>query len=255
MADILEFALEYLAQGWPVLPTLGKQPVAAWREYQQRKPSTAQVRDWFTGNDNYNVAVVTGHVSGLVVVDCDSEDDADWWLSRFPLSPLTVATGGGGAHFYYQHPGPVVRNRCRLFGRQIDLRADGGLVVAPPSIHPETARAYRWKHGLGSVGERIPEFDVGWIAPRRIAKPSSLPAADPSNPAIRHGIAYIHCIRAISGEGGHHATFRAACKLRDAGLTPEQALQALEHWNKINAKPPWSSKELAHKVEDAYRNA
>lgn len=255
MPDILTFALEYVERGWPVIPTLGKQPITAWTEYQQRLPTTDQVRAWFNCQGGYNVAIVTGSCSGLVVVDCDSEEDTTWWMSRFPPSPLTVATGGGGAHFYYRHPGQSVRNRCRLFGRKIDLRADGGLVVAPPSIHPETGRAYQWKHGFGSLRERIPEFEDRWIAPRRIVKTSSLPAADRHDSAIRDGVAYIQRIKAVAGEQGHNATFRAACKLRDSGLTPSQSLQVLAQWNETNAEPPWSSKELVHKVEDAYRNA
>lgn len=68
-------------------------------------------------------------------------------------------------------------------------------------------------------------------------------------------MAYIRRIEAIAGSGGHNATFRAACKLRDSGLTATEAFQALVLWNETNASPPWSTKELAHKVDDAYRNA
>jgi hypothetical protein len=71
--------------------------------------------------------------------------------------------------------------------------------------------------------------------------------------AIRNGLAYILHIEAVSGDGGHNATFRAACKLRDSGLTARQAFEALNTWNKTNAKPPWTAKELEHKVQDAYR--
>jgi hypothetical protein len=74
------------------------------------------------------------------------------------------------------------------------------------------------------------------------------------DPNIRDGIAYIRRIEAVAGNGGHNATFRAACKLRDSGLTAVEALKELSRWNETNATPPWSQKELAHKVEDAYRN-
>lgn len=64
--------------------------------------------------------------------------------------------------------------------------------------------------------------------------------------------AYIQRIEAVAGHGGHNATFRAACKLRDAGLSAEEALAVLEHWNATNAKPPWSTAELRHKILSVY---
>lgn len=70
---------------------------------------------------------------------------------------------------------------------------------------------------------------------------------------IRRPRSYIRTIHAISGQHGHNQTFRAACKLRDAGLTPEEALCELVIWNRTNATPPWSVQELLHKVQSAYQ--
>ena len=74
-----------------------------------------------------------------------------------------------------------------------------------------------------------------------------------ANPHIRDGHAYIAQIQAISGQRGHMQTFRAACKLRDAGMRPDEALDALRTWNTTNAKPPWTAQELSHKVRDAFK--
>jgi hypothetical protein len=73
------------------------------------------------------------------------------------------------------------------------------------------------------------------------------------SPKIRDGVTYIQSIQAVAGEGGHNATFRAACKLRDSGLSAQQALKVILQWNETNARPPWTEKELAHKIHDAYR--
>lgn len=172
----------------------------------------------------------------------------------FRKTPLVVTTGGGGKHFYYRHSGAEVRNRSRLFGRRIDLRADGGVVIAPPSIHPESRQAYEWVNGFGCQQTDVPPFDPGWIADR---EPTGRPqpfCARSVDTTIRNGLAYIRRIRAIAGNGGHNATFRAACKLRNSGLTAGEAFQAILLWNETNASPPWSSEELAHKVDDAYRD-
>jgi len=255
MRDLLHFAFEYLERGWPVVPATGKQPAVAWANYQRKLPSTKRVRKWFARRDReYNLAIVTGRFAGLVVLDCDSHEDTVWWQSNFPQTPLVVTTGGGGKHFYYRHSGAEVRNRSRLFGRRIDLRADGGVVIAPPSIHPETGETYRWGNGFCCQLADVPLFDVHWVVTQEPQVTIAPLRASPGETTIRNGLAYIRRIEAVAGDGGHNATFRAACKLRDSGLTADEAFEALVLWNETNASPPWSAKELAHKVEDAYGN-
>ena len=74
----------------------------------------------------FNVGIVTGRVSGLVVVDLDTREDAAYWLESYPKSPLMVRTGRGGLHIYYQAPKDVeVRNRIRIHSRAIDIRGEG----------------------------------------------------------------------------------------------------------------------------------
>ena len=55
---------------------------------------------------------------------------------------IQVITGGGGSHYYFQHPGREIKNSVGKLGPGLDIRSDGGQVVAPPSIHPTTGRAY-----------------------------------------------------------------------------------------------------------------
>src|SRR6266498_3795346 len=58
---------------------------------------------------------------------------------------------------------------------------------------------------------------------------------------------------AISGDGGHSATFRAACECVRLGLSDCDAMLLLGEWNGTHCQPPWSEKELAHKLADARR--
>ena len=98
--------------------------------------------DWFDQFPLANVGIVTGRISNLVVFDLDSEDAVDYALARggFPATPK--AKTGKGYHLYMQHPGFEVRNRVNQTLR-IDIRADGGYVAAPPSVHG-SGRAYEW---------------------------------------------------------------------------------------------------------------
>lgn len=165
--SIEQAALDYLSRGWSVIPVRerAKRPAVAWKTYQTRLVSEATLRDWFHRSPDYNVAIVTGALSGLVVVDVDPRHGGDNSLRRLEKEhgalPKTMEsiTGGGGRHLYFSHPGGEIHNRANI-EPGIDLRGDGGCIVAPPSVHPSGKR-YRWKkgHGPGQVKPaRLPDW-------------------------------------------------------------------------------------------------
>jgi hypothetical protein len=103
---------------------------------------SGQVEAWWSRWPNANVGVRTGAASGLVVLDIDPEHDGEASLHRLTDThrPLpdgrVVRTGSGGRHLYFRHPGGLVRNDAgRRLGAGIDIRGDGGYVIAPPSRH------------------------------------------------------------------------------------------------------------------------
>ena len=240
-------AKEYLEDGWSVIPLIGKRPaLGSWKEYQERQPTLGTALHWFGEQREirYNIGVVTGRVSGLVVVDCETlEEGRRFW--RVHPTQLISKTGGGGVHLFYAYA--PQGNRTRVDGRELDIRGDGGYVVAPPSIHP-TGTPYEWcLEGEPAL------FDPAWVreCPEFIAVPHAVGKGG-SAEAVARARSYIGRIMAISGQGGHNATFRSACKLRDFGLDEETAFQLLSEWNETNAKPRWTAKELRHKIQDAF---
>jgi len=58
---------------------------------------------------------------------------------------------------------------------------------------------------------------------------------------------------AIAGAGGHAATFAAACRLVEFGLSFEQAAPLLAEWNETHCQPHWTGSELSHKLADAFK--
>lgn len=105
---------------------------------------------WWKRWPTANVAVATGAGSGLVVLDVDSRhrgftslDALEKRIGELPRAPR-VLTGGDGLHLYFAHPGGRVPNRSHLGGfRGLDLKGDGGYVLAPPSLHV-SGRRYTW---------------------------------------------------------------------------------------------------------------
>lgn len=146
-----ELATSYLDLGLSVLPvrTDRKRPFIRWKEFQSRRASVIEIADWLRSWPSMNVGVVCGAVSGnLCVVDVDPRNGGDQSIKGLHLPPTaTVATGSGpGAwHYYFRSREPIGTFKL-LTG--VDLQADGGFVVAPPSIHPISGKPYVWADGL-----------------------------------------------------------------------------------------------------------
>ncbi|HPA14154.1 MAG TPA: bifunctional DNA primase/polymerase [Desulfobacterales bacterium] len=141
--NLKSFALYYLSLGWSVIPVRpkDKRPAVRWLEYQHRQPREDEISRWFDRWPGDNIGIITGRISGPVVIDIDSKYGGDQSLSRLEQEngslPCTIeaVTGGGGRHIYYAHPGGVIYNKI-AFAPGIDVRGDGGYVVAHPPCTP-----------------------------------------------------------------------------------------------------------------------
>jgi hypothetical protein len=155
----LRHALEYLQSGFSIIPLRGpkyargssdeeksgdaKAPLIPWTEFRRRKPTEDEVRSWFERWPEANIGIVTGEISGVVVVDFDSEEAIEWARREGLLETALVSTGKG-IHAYYLYPsGKKIGNSVDLNGMKIDIRGEGGYAVAPPSIHP-SGSVYKW---------------------------------------------------------------------------------------------------------------
>lgn len=247
-SDIRTAALQVAALGLRIHPLIGKRPI--WEDWPSRATGQrAEVERILQPGRNYGIVC-----DRVAVIDTDTAELAAWWLEHRPRTPWMVRTPRGGAHFYYRSV-PGLRNATGV-DRGWDVRAGGrGYAVGFAS----------WVDGkryalLGAATLELPPFDRAWLpAIRASPVPSSLPASLPAPAAAAvaagsiHDLrAYIRRIKSIQGSRGSDACFRVACILRDAGLSPAEALAYLEEWNQSCADPPWSLPELEHKVSDAF---
>jgi hypothetical protein len=148
----LQAARKYVSHGMSVIPILphGKKPAIPWKEYQQHPPTDKELVQWFGNGAKNNIGIVTGAISGLAVVDLDSEQ-AFAFAKGKNLSPTPTVKTGRGFHVYCKAKDGVRNFQQRDDLPDIDLRADGGYVVAPPSVH-ESGSLYGWVKGRG-LGE------------------------------------------------------------------------------------------------------
>ena len=112
-------------------------------------------------NPGSNIGIVTGAVSNLVVFDLDSKQADEYADQKGGLPEDTVwVKTGKGYHVYMRHPGFHVNNQVDV-KLTIDIRADGGLVAAPPSKHG-SGRTYEWVEG-SSIFDVTPAECIPWM--------------------------------------------------------------------------------------------
>jgi len=141
----IEAALDYLRRGFSVIPILPgeKRPYLEWKQYQTRKATPEEVTSWTDNCPDIDIGIVTGGISSeTFVLDVDDPALADRLCSEAIFSDALIhKTPRGGMHFFFQAKTPGIRNMSlRPFGIEGDIRANGGYVVAPPSVGYEVFR-------------------------------------------------------------------------------------------------------------------
>jgi hypothetical protein len=250
MQSPAEWAAYYRRLGFSVIPLRhgDKRPLLRWEPYQRRPASDEEIGTWFRRWPDANLGVVTGAVSNLIVLDIDPAHGGEESLTgierqygQLPPTPEAV-TGGGGRHLYFRHPGGVVRNRAAM-APGLDLRADGGYVVVPPSLHP-SGRHYAWREGLRP--------DQAVLAP----PPSWLTMAEPGDSGrAGHPLRYWRSMVRGGVEQGERNSRIASLTghLLWHEVDPAIVLELMLCWNAYRCRPPLPEDEVERVVESIRR--
>ena len=129
-------AVDGFNRGWRFVPLRGKQPIR--KRWQEGQHTIDDLNSWLSHG---NVGVVTGSVSGVVVID---QDDGGSVVSLDLPETVTAETGSGNRHYYFAYTGNDIGNSASKLAPKIDVRGNGGQAVFPGSTHPETGQPYRW---------------------------------------------------------------------------------------------------------------
>lgn len=127
-------AVQYLEMGYSVIPVdKDKRAKVKWEKYQHEYATMEDLEHWFLNQPSNNIAIITGKISGITVIDLDKHKGVD--MTKFPDNTYRVKTGNGGMHLYYAYHADAP-NVADVFkdGKGVDVRNDGGYVVAPPSV-------------------------------------------------------------------------------------------------------------------------
>lgn len=241
--DFAQAALRYARLGLAVIPLRqrDKRPMFDnWPEVATADQST--IAKWWQQTPEANVGIATGQKSRVFVLDVDiahgGEDSFDQLTTKHGRMPDTwqQITGSGGFHMFFRYPNFRVGNRAGLLPG-IDIRGDGGQVVAPPSIHPATGKRYEWD-GLKEI-EQTPIADApAWLL--EILSEKTLQA---------HSDKFPLSIRIPKGVQ-HETLVAMAGMMRRLGLTPDEIYPSLMEVNSRRCTDPGPAENI-RKIADS----
>ena len=132
----------------------GKIPsVSHWQSRKSRKTITKWTRRF--GDKNIGIAC---EPSGIVIVDPDLPELVDPMLERFGDTPLITRTPSGGAHLWYRASGLVTLEDLRNQGLDVDIQADGDMIIVPPSFNRQSGVPYVFARGSWDQLPHLPPF-------------------------------------------------------------------------------------------------
>ncbi|HEV7680006.1 MAG TPA: DUF3987 domain-containing protein [Candidatus Dormibacteraeota bacterium] len=223
-------ALALAAEGFRVIPLQARDKRPLLDNWPDRATThVEQIGLWWRTWPEANVGIATGN--GLVVIDLDAGGQDTLKVLEAELGELpstrSVTTGSSGLHLYFRLPAGVTQGNSarRLLGAGIDVRADGGQVVAPPSIHPN-GRPYVWD----DTGP-IADLPAAWL--ERMQRP------------VRESQSFSLEAGELVPEGGRNDTlYRYGASLRGKGKSDAYIAAALVTFNSERCRPALDSAEV-----------
>jgi len=228
-----------------------------WQEEATNVP--AEIEKLFARNPDANIGI---SCAGFITLDLDTKNGKDGMaaLKTLPALPSTLETitPSGGRHLFFklpeEHPG--VPNSTSTLANGIDVRSRGGLVVAPGSKLKDGG-AYKFNSEAARTIADAPEWlieKLGTAGQKKYTTPSDKIPDAPDLNVENARLWLAPQPPAIQGQAGDMRTYAIGCKLRDLGVSEQQALELMMEWND-RCDPPWGHNDLATKVKNAFAYA
>ena len=233
---MLQTARALAEKGLAIFPCLPRDKRPATKHgLKDATTDPIEIENWWHENPNCNIAIATGAVSGVFVIDLDGAD-AEAELRKLEAQhgdlPATVESiTGRGKHLFFKCPEKPVRNSAGKIATGIDVRATGGYVIAPPSIHPSGKR-YAWSVDSAATFAAAPEWLLSIIA-------------DPENGTAAPASQWraLVCDGVVEGQRNSSAARLTGYLLRRF-IDPIVTLELVQSWNAVHCSPPLQPDEI-----------
>jgi hypothetical protein len=240
---MIRAALALVGHGFAVFPCLPKMKIPATPHgFKDASKDVAVATKWWTDNPRFNIAIATGQVSNVFVLDLDGDEgfaELGRLEAQFGELPNTLtACTANGMHYYYCWPGRAVPCSAGKVSPGIDIRGDGGYCLAPPSLHPSGKR-YAWSVDSANAIATAPD----WLLERAISHNGNGKGAVPASEW-----------REICGNGvpegkRNCTTARLAGHLLSRSVDPIVTLELLQAWNAVRCSPPLPPEDVGRIVD------
>lgn len=250
--DMLPYALQYAQSGLRVFPLspCDKTPLRGSKGLHEATNNIDVIKQWWTSNPFYNIGCATG--KGIAVIDIDEgtdnngksksgEDSIAQWQSENGQLPdtLTAISGKGGGHLYYR-TGNKYSSKAGVI-KNVDVRAEGGYIVLPPSIHPNGNR-YSWVGDFGIDKIASADQTVSKILSLGGNKTNKISLSTISNKLI---LQTDILDRLNFDEGSRNdSLYRFGCSLQGKGASDVDVFNELTRVNLSRCNPPLSVQEV-----------
>lgn len=246
--------------GFSIFPVKNKRPIGKWKQYQSTRATIETLHQWQQSNNDYGI--VTGRISGVVVVDTDTSAAEKWAEDNLPPTPLIVltgikdpATGFRGRHRYYRYPNLIdspIGCRASIGCVGLDLRGQGGYVVAPGSSHSSGVCYEVTNQWVPGDKKKLPPFDPAWFG-EPVNRPGWLTnpwEANGPTSAFERGRKWLSKKDIPSKGERNNVCYSAACSLFDHVLSSAEVVTLMLEWNQTFPNP-LSKKEIRQIVASA----
>ena len=152
--QLLKSAIWYAKHGYSVIPcSQEKKALVKWEAYQKEQPTLRQVEEWWEKFPDANIALITGKISNLTVLDADTEEAKNLIESYLPETFLTPIVKSPKGHHYYFTYQQDIPNKANI-SKGLDARSEGGYIIAPPSKNGN-GKEYQYLVGINNVAVQL----------------------------------------------------------------------------------------------------
>jgi hypothetical protein len=250
MPNVMQAALLYAEKfNLSVIPIRpDKKPFVKWEEYQKRRATPEQICGWWRRWPKAMIGIVTGEISGVFVIDCDTQAGYDALQKLIPDSLIIpiARTPRGGWHLWFIFPSGSKLTVGAGVMPGVDFRGEGGYCIAPPSVNGD-GKGYTWQEGLalGDVAPATVPIDLLKYLYIYIGNAGDRPQQT-TNDHIDHNFFF-------QGRRDNDIFHAANCLVKGGGEIPftREVLKILAR----NSNPPFPENEIQTKIESALKRS
>lgn len=234
-----------------IFPLAGKFPLKDSHGFKDATTDTEQVKRWW-GDGTYNIGAATGDINGILVIDVDEKEgkhgfdslrDLEKDLGKLPPT-WEVISGSGGRHLYFKYPqGENIKSGEDVLAEWIDVKAQGGYIVLPPSMHPDTHKTYEWEASGDPLETPLADLPDSWLQRLLEVQKKDKPAGEDGEKFTLPDV--------IQSGKRNKTLYRYACSMRGKKTPPLTIYKTLMQCNSQRCNPPLPERD----VERIYNSA